>query len=431
MGEKTKILIVAGCFAPASAVGAKRPTGVALELQRLGHKPVVLTLARNCFTNTDPSRDSAELKELDIVRTRCFSVWNHSRKWRFEDSPIKRYPLMLANAFSKITKNCMGIDKLESWAVYGTKIGSRVAIQRKVDIIWATVPELSSALLAMRIHKATKLPFVVDYRDLMKPMTGRSRRSWVRKQKVEHEILDACAGITCVAPRQLESLAERFPSIANKPKRLIYNFFDPVETACVGSETSNQVLKNSIIYGGALYGGQRKIDGVIRALASGSAKNILRLDFYGRPADQEHVRNLTNKADATQFVFMHDSVEQSDFEKLCRESAIQLLIVGHGAMHEDTIPAKLFDYFRAARPLLVVGPKDCFAGQLAEQTNRGISVADDDIPGIANAIEKLQGSLDRNGKPLDFSPTAVDRFTRARCVAELEDFITHLKRQEN
>ena len=95
-------------------------------------------------------------------------------------------------------------------------------------------------------------------------------------------------------------------------------------------------------------------------------------------------------------------------------------------MHEETIPGKLYDYFRASRPILVIGPEGCDAGKLVEETNRGIAVGDDDDAAIEAALHRLLPEKNRDGADLNLSPEAVERFTRSAMVGEMLDFFQEI-----
>ena len=106
-------------------------------------------------------------------------------------------------------------------------------------------------------------------------------------------------------------------------------------------------------------------------------------------------------------------------------------MVGHnkGAMeHAGAIPAKLFDYFLACRPILVVGPSDCEAGKIVMRTNRGLAVSDDDAAGIAAAVDRLRHQEGASGS-LDLSLDGVSDFEAAVSVERLAIFFTSVLRR--
>jgi hypothetical protein len=82
----------------------------------------------------------------------------------------------------------------------------------------------------------------------------------------------------------------------------------------------------------------------------------------------------------------------------------------------------LFDYMAAGRPILVVGPEGCVAGQMVERLNRGIGARDDRPEEITKAIDLLLAGQGRQG-PLDLSPEAVSEFEGAKAVARLAEFL--------
>lgn len=415
------ILIVANCFAPSAEVGAKRPTGLAIELAGTDHTPFVVTLANQCYLRTDASRQVPELERIQTLRTPCRSLWHHSRKWRTATHPISRATLIAGQTLSKLTARFCRLDVLNPWAHFSAGASAKFAIKHKIDLIWATVPNFASAVLAQKISNRTRIPFVIDYRDLLDP-DDQSETMRLRR-KLEESVLRDCSGISYVAPQQINTLEKQYPFIQSRPRQLAYNFFEP-STDMSSMPDSEAVSK--LVYGGSLYGGQRRVQGLIAALSPKSELDnpSLVFEFFGSQPDQDHVRSIASDLDLDNSVQTHEHLTQSEFDQRCRQAAIQLLVVGHGRRHEETIPAKLYDYFRAGRPILVIGPKGCDAGRLTEQVNRGIAVADDDTEGIKRALNQLLNGQNSAGTNLDMSDSATQRFSRPVVMHELLDLFS-------
>lgn len=322
-----------------------------------------------------------------------------------------------------MTQRFCPIDKLAPWANSTAKIGAKVAIDNEVDLIWASVPYMANSLLAYEIYKRTQIPFVIDYRDLLDPEDQSD--SMKNRRAIEAEILDQAAGITHVAPAQIASLRSQHPQIEKKPSRLVYNFFDDTSVVAESTEPSDPPF---MIYGGSLYGGHRRMTGLVEALAKLKQQDETSLvyEFYGRVHDRKYLSKLAQENNCTDAVQVKEGISQDEFNQRCRKATILVLSVGHGRLHEETIPGKLYDYFLAGRPILVLGPDGCAARKLVEETNRGISVADDDVSAISRAIELLSKGRNSNNEAIDLSPDAVSGFARGPMVGKLVDFFEEI-----
>jgi hypothetical protein len=134
---------------------------------------------------------------------------------------------------------------------------------------------------------------------------------------------------------------------------------------------------------------------------------------------------LQSRMGVEQLVKFQPSLPRLDFLSACLGAAILLLAVGHdanGLSHEGAIPAKLFDYFAAARPILVVGPEGCEAGRLVRRLNRGMAVANDRPDDIANAIRRLMAGQGHAGH-LDLSAEGVREFESATVMRKVAAFL--------
>jgi glycosyltransferase involved in cell wall biosynthesis len=332
----------------------------------------------------------------------------------------------IARAAASATRSLQGADALHTWARASTASAVDLVRSEAIDVIWATVPDLSNALLALKVHEATGVPFVVDYRDLLDPddrsAAMQRRRSW------EGRVLQACSGITCVSPKQLELLEEQHPQVKGVRVRVVHNFFlDPALTV----EQSD--VQSRIVYGGRLYGGRRRLAGFLAALAAFNhgRQTPLCADFYSRHADQEVISSQVREHQVDPYVNIADVIDQDSFDAACRSASILLLVVGHGSKHEATIPAKLFDYFAAGRPILVIGPTGNQAGTLTEKANRGIAVPDDDEAEIHVAMARLLECRNRQGEALDLSFDAVSDYSRSVVTQRLVGLLEQVARKSS
>jgi hypothetical protein len=298
-----------------------------------------------------------------------------------------------------------------------------------INLIWSTVPPLSSAYLGRQIARRTGVPHVVDFRDVLVSIEAESRtrqqRSW---RLAEQEILSSAAAISYVSPPQIDALAGRYPWVMDKPRQLIYNWFDAEEIAhCEARRFDGP----TIVHGGSLYGGRRKLDGFVEGLArlrngSRSPGTCVQFCQFGDHSnDVRYMSELQSRMGVEQLVKFQPSLPRLDFLSACLGAAVLLLAVGHdsnGISHEGAIPAKLFDYFAAARPILVVGPEGCEAGRLVRRLNRGMAVANDRPDDIANAIRRLMAGQGHAGQ-LDLSAEGVREFESATVMRKVAAFL--------
>jgi len=175
--------------------------------------------------------------------------------------------------------------------------------------------------------------------------------------------------------------------------------------------------------------GTRRLDGFFEALAlikkrkSPSADNIQFIQ-YDKAAGTSRLGAFIRQNNLSDTVHLRDRLSRPQLLSACKGADILLVVVGHdkgGVQHAGTIPGKLYDYFAACRPILVIGPRECEAARMVIRLNRGLAVPDDDPKKIAAAIELLMGEKGINGE-LELKPEAVQEFESAGMVKKMANF---------
>ncbi len=422
-----KLLIISAGFLPGTNVGAKRPKALASELAKNSEiTPFIVTLPGACMTEIEEEFSLLEDDDVKVMRIPCRSPWHHCLGWR-HGTAISRFFKKAGRVFTRRTESLCPIDSLYPWAMLATRRVSELVKKESIECIWCTVPLMSNSLLAYRVSQRTNTPFVVDYRDLLNPDDQSKEMSKLRA--VEAKILSACAGITYTAPDQKTSLQKTHTHITGLPSCLIYNSFDQDGIAAVLQNADQKIPSpTTLIYGGTLWGGERRMDPVLEAIAklNQETSEEVVLDYYGRPHDQLRIRQIAHRLEATHCLQIHSPVPQGVFERRCQDASIQLLVIGAGRSHLESVPAKLFDYLKARRPILIIAPKYCHAAEIVERTGCGIFAHDDNLPEIVAAIKSLQLGVTSNRQALDMSHEAVREFSHAHAAKKLADFLASI-----
>ncbi len=428
--KQRRLLIVSFAFAPSAVIGAKRPTRLAMRIGEQGWSPFVLTTQKRCHKRLDTSSTLDELPDIFVEKVACMSPWWHASMWTDYRQLGLRYFWRVNRLWTGPTARLLSLDPLAPWIWRATSSGVRFVEEHKIDMIWATTPPLSNLVVARQISRKTGVPYVVDFRDVRnvsnpKTLRGSDRRSF----EAEKEAVENAAGITHVAPDQIDALQQMYPGCRQTPHRLIYNWFDRTE----GDDMpARDFGRPTMLYGGNLYGGTRRVDGLLEALKQHTQRDnkrteSLQLVLHCPVKDRPSITQLVDRFRLDDVIRLEGLIPASEFQAASRGADILLIVVGHNvgaAEHAKAIPGKLFDYLAAGRPILAVGPEGCVAGQMVEELNRGIWALDDQPKEIAHAIDLLLDGRGREG-PLDLSPEAVSEFEGPSAVARLAEFLRH------
>ena len=423
-----RVLIIAPEYPPSATVGAKRPAKLAARCAEFGWEPVVVTMAQRDYEITDPTSVTDAIAAVPTHRVPCGSVWIRSERWRQARPGLPRLWAGAKRWFALKTQRFLPTDKYWPWPKRAAKLAARLVAEQNIDLIWATSPPLSGPDLAWRVSKRTGVPFVVDYRDVVSEPADVNVPRHVRKfLDRQGRILADAAGITTVAPYQIDALKCSHCHLTDTPARLVTNWF---EAADAEPDAHSPVAfdQPTVFHAGKLYGGARRLDGlfegmgVLRDTSPDLARRprFLHLDPEGV---NPHLKAIVDQQGLADVVDLQPAVSEAEFRRHCRGAAVLLLVVGHtqGAFeHARTIPGKLYEYFAACRPILVIGPPDCEAGTMVTDVNRGLAVSDADPHAIADALTTLMAA-DADGR-LDLSVQAVHRYEAAGVIGQMCSF---------
>jgi len=327
---------------------------------------------------------------------------------------------------------------------------------RQFDFILASFPPASTVELALRLHEATGVPLILDYRDKWigpggyQPTRPRMKQ---RHADLERRALAASAAVIAVSEALIQDITRvpveqgsSLPSPASArtpiPSAVIYNGFEPIADSdkprlrqpvptgrCVIAHVGTVIPRNrpDLFFAsvGALAG--RGQTGRVSDQSPGAPLPHVQFRFVGNLAP-EFLRqsNLESAITTTGLV----SREAARLE-MWNADALLLLTgayVGHWGYS-----VKLFEYLQTGRPILCLeeapgsndarllrelAPERCFIGKLGdadsliEQVNRLCAY-------LAEAVRSSTGSS------VPASP-GLARFSRANQAAELARFLNTL-----
>ncbi len=260
---------------------------------------------------------------------------------------------------------------------------------------------VSVILLALRLARASGLPWVADYRDLWTENPGYAAADWRRAidRRAEARWLRRAAGVVTVTPSWQQRLAGRLG--ARCPVACIPNGYDEADFAGLPAPTGSALAGDvfRLVHTGTFYGPRDPgglLDGLALYLRSAApTARPLRLRLVGTIGSRFAER-------LAQFETEHPGVVElrayaPHHEALAEMAAADalLLVVGAGGATAQsevvagTLPGKIFEYLRAARPILLLGDESGDAAQLLRRHGHGW-VADETRPErIAAALQRM------------------------------------------
>lgn len=254
-------------------------------------------------------------------------------------------------------------DRWVSWCLGGVWSGLQLINDYRPKVIWSTYPIATAHLLGLILHRISGIPWVADFRDSMTEEsypTNRIQRKvylWIERQTVKH-----CFKAVFTTPGAISMYAERYPDIPLSRWALVPNGYDEENFSnAEKSEAYAKALASKsdeivLLHSGVLYPSERDPTHFFMALAElkrsgliepGRFKVILRATGH----DSLH-KQAIEQFGLEEIVLLEPNVayETALAEMLVADG----LLVFQAANCNHQIPAKIYEYLRAKRPILAL-----------------------------------------------------------------------------
>ena len=440
-GKKRKVLIVSYWFPPTNTSGAVRIGKFAKYLPEFGWEPIVLT--------SDSPRDlpptlPVEVDDANIVRTPYFALSNSVSRILVDNkdaSPAAQtgQPSKTGLNWRNIVLNTMRlmspiytlpvIDKLlfepMGWYRYAVRTGSELVGKNKIDVIFSTYGPSVPHLVASRLHKQTRMPWVAEFRDpwSLNAYTRKTQPFQFLEEQWEKKTMKNCDLLVSVS----KLWAEKLEAFHSKKTMVIANGFDEEDYR----EDMPLTSKFTITYTGGIYPGKRDPTRLFQAIAE------LRREGKMSPDDLE-VRFLGSNVAKTlsplvqeyrlpEFVKMYGFVSFKESIKRQMESTVLLLLSWDDPRDQGTLTAKIFEYMGARRPTLALAFKGGEIDKLLWESGCGILA--NAVNEIKNILMKWLGEFRQYGKIVSYyrpDNEVIKKYTRreqAKKLAETFDSV--------
>jgi len=419
-----KILLVSWYFPPINDVAAVRTGAMAEYFRKQGHDVVVLTAARvgdaSLALPTTPDK---------IRRTRWFDVDALRVRSEFDSvagpktdaqvgAPqagrtwLKRARAWASDAYTQIAHLP---DRQVGWFFFAVAAGRELAKNAKFDLIYASGPPFTTFLVARSLSRQFGVPWIAEYRDAWSRYFYVPRPAWRQAldERMENATVRGAAAIVAVTPPWADYYRERF----GKPTAAVYNGFDAQNVGAAQSEPARD-KPVSIAYFGVLYEGLRDPSPLYRAVGrSGLTPADVQIVYYG-PTERD-VRHLTKKFDVDAFVTVRPRLAYA--ESLRSQRASDVLLLLQAPDDPRNVPAKLFEYLAAERPILGLGLDDGIPATLIRDRQAGFYRSDPDA--IAEQLRKWVGEKRQSGTIAATPSSARKGLSREEQFEGLERFL--------
>ena len=388
MENNKRLLMIAYHFPPVRvSSGIQRTLKFCAYLREFGWEPLVLTVSPNAYEITSPD----QLGEIPpgVVVERAFGL-DTSRHLAIRG----KYLHWMAQP-----------DRWVSWWPAAVWTGMKMIRKYQPQAIMSTFPIATAHRIGLSLQKRSGLPWIADFRDSMtEPGYPRDPLTWRVHRRLEEEAVRHCAKAVFTTVPTRDMYAERYPEISADRWAVIENGFDEENFRDAENGLSQAPLgpegQLTLVHSGVLYPKERdprpffaaisqlknagKIDGksvriVLRATGSdGLYKPMLeelRID------DIVHLEPVVPYREALQEMLRADA-----------------LLLFQGSVCNHQVPAKIYEYYRAGKPILALADPAGISAQML----RDVGVQDiadiADQSAIATTLENLLDAMRRKAR---------------------------------
>jgi glycosyltransferase involved in cell wall biosynthesis len=436
--KSKKILLIAYYFPPQGTVGTLRALKLTKYLPSLGWQPFVLTIKENREHKIDESLLSEIPREAKVFRTSTLRldqlyafgrrIFRKRRSQRIQTATLseKRY----TGIQTIISAWIFNLDEIFNWLPFAVRTGLSIIKHNEIDIIYSTSPPKTCHLVGYLIHRFSGKPWVADFRDPWRDNPSSIVPSRFHKRMIEGQerlVIKKACKIVSASPTVTADFKQTYPDYRGK-FLTITNGFDPDDFDCTPEYSEGGKL--NITYAGSLYS-YSKDNQITPVYFFEAVKELLEdnprlekeieVNFVG----SGDFANVITGLGLEKIVNYLGYMSHNECLRQVLKADVVLLIVGQD--YAVNIPAKVFEYLAARKPILALATPGA-ATQLLKSHGTGIIVPPNDISLIKNALSNLhiqhtQGGL-KISKMYQYTGGGwqIEESTKDSCLIDIQRF---------
>ncbi|MGV7206253.1 glycosyltransferase [Oxalobacteraceae bacterium A2-2] len=334
-----RVLMVAFHYPPLNGgSGVQRAHSFSQYLPQSGWQPLVLAPSPSAYPQRGGPPDAGPAL---VCRTPALDAGRHL-------AIRGRYPGLLAQP-----------DRWLSWWLSAVPAGLALIRRHRPQLIWSSYPIATTHLVALALHRLSGLPWVADQRDPLTddgyptdPLRHRIHR-WIERQAARR-----AAAVVCTAPGALARWQADYPELAHERLHLIENGYDEAafRAAIRLGAAAPAPGPFRLLHSGVVYPSERDPSALFEAMAC-----IERARAWPAPGFRLVLRACGHEPQLRALASRHGVGHLVEWAPaLPHQAALAEMLTADGllllqaANCNRQVPAKLYEYLRARRPLLAL-----------------------------------------------------------------------------
>jgi glycosyltransferase involved in cell wall biosynthesis len=423
-----KVLFIAYYFPPLGMGGVQRSLKFIKYLPEFGWNPVVFTTGTMAYYAYDKKLLLEIPSDITIYRSNLFNPLSIPVKAPQQKVTHRQTPIFnkLKSIFSYLTI----LDNKLYWSIANVFKIISICKKEKIACIYSSSPPHSIHILSLVVGKFLNIPYIADFRDdWVGGILDQSPTPFHDKiaDVLLKLILRKAAFVTATSRFIAQSLAER----AQEKEKMFHVKHPKYLTITNGYDEKNftnfqnkKTGKFTIVYSGSFTPVHHPYPflAALRDLIQEHPqwKNDIVFYHIGKYFGLDFP-SLVEKNGLEEIVKFKGYLPHSGVMEFLEKSDLLLLTLTMGSYGKSIIPGKLFEYFRAGKPILAIAPEEGAVAELIQQTNSGSVCNEDNISGIKNVIK--QNYLNwKNHIPIP-TPKNITQFERKKLTKTLSEIL--------
>lgn len=435
--------MVVHTFPPFRSVGHSiRVVKFLKYLPALGWQPVVLTVDDSKDYENMPRVGSESLfKEIPAgVKIHRAPLLEPSQQYLEKEEAFGKkniFTRILVKLYGGsrrwIFRNLLIPDRVVTWFPAAIRLGRQIVKDENIDVIFATCPPYSVSLLGALLKKYTGKPFILDYRDDWidtPPFHSRPGFFQMIERRMEKWAVTQADRVTLVTEGSRQAFLERYPDQPAEKFIYLANGVDLEEFASSeGAKSPHVGEKFTILHTGSL--NDAKFWTRVPMAVFQAVHNIMErqpdlaagisLAFTGTlPERQKDIANELGIADV-----VHELGFLPRDEWLRELKNASLLLVINYDDWATIIPGKIYEYWAANGPPIMLLSTPGAATEFVRKHNLGFTFDPYDVEGIEKVILDLYAQR-MKGEPMKISSSGIEAFDRRELTRRLMQVLSTL-----
>ncbi len=330
-------------------------------------------------------------------------------------------------------------DVYIGWIPLSVRKGKKIIKTHDIDLIYASCPPHSSALIAAKLKKVTGLPFVLDLRDAwtLNPYAAPEALGVIQKKNetMERKAMQSADCIIAAFDAIKRDYLKKYSFLKNM--YTLTNGFDP-EDINVSDEKFD---KFTIVYTGYFFG-SRSPEPLFAALKDILNKGLIPesdIQFLWAGSPAPFVHQLVNIYQINSIVNYMGLLPKKEADKLLYKSHLLLYVSGTplkniGPGDSTNLCGKLFPYLASGTPLLGILPGGDAREMIEKYSPDSYVVENGEVDKIRDAILHAYAKW-RNGESETGDDARADQFRAefnyAALTGKLSDIFDHVIKANN